>query len=372
MTNFRMMLLSTAAVGVTSMVAMSSASAADVEKKFGWSGHVNRVIAVADDGQDQSTLHNDPVAISQSRARMKASAKSDAMEIGATVELGISANRGDNATAQTLGADIFGIRHSFIYVKNSMGRIRVGDTAHAGEGYVGTMMDGASLGGSINGTVFDGLLFNNKTVTTNVAAGVSVDTAHGNDFSPGRNSGVSYDTPTFGGFKATVSHTSYGSGSGEIQYGGDFNGVAVKAGAMYTTLSSSGTTAHTTEDITGYGAGFKLANGLSVSGNYKKRSLDGGVNTTNRADPEMYYGRVGYDMTGFSDLGSTSVAFGIRDVSDRAATGDQYDEYSVMFVQNLSDYGTSVYGGFTQMELDTTAANFDDIAGAFVGMRVVF
>jgi hypothetical protein len=369
MTNFRMMLLSTAAIGLTS-IAVTSVSAGEVEKKFGWSGHVNRVIGVADDGQDQSVVHNDPTSLSQSRARMKASAKSDSMTIGATIELALTSN--NNGGAQSAGADSFAIRHSYLHISNSMGRIRAGDTAHAGEGYLGTQMDGASLAGGIVGTAFDGFLFNNKTVVTNVAAGTVVSTAHGSDFSSGRQSGVSYDTPTFGGFKATVSHVAYGSGSGEIQYGGDFNGVAVKAGAMFTTMSSSGATAHTTEDIQGYGAGFKLANGLSVSGNYKKRDLDGGVNTTNRADPEMLYGRIGYDMSNVSDLGKTSVAFAIRDVSDRAATGDQFDEYSLMFVQNLSDYGTQVYGGVTQLEYDTTLADFDDIAGMWLGMRVVF
>jgi hypothetical protein len=364
MTNFRMMLLSTAAIGLTT-VAASSAFAGEVEKKFAWSGHVNRAIAIGDDGLDQSVIHTDPNSLSQSRARMNASAKSESMTIGATIELAISSNvRG---TSQATGADSFAIRHNFVHVSNSLGRVRIGDTAHAGEGYLGTVMDGAGLASSTVGTVFDGMSFNNSTVITNFASGTTVAAAHGSDFSSGRQSGISYDSKTMGGFKATVSHVMTGSGSGELQYGGDFNGVKVSAGAVYSTMA-----ANTTDDRTGYGLGFKLANGLSVSGNYRTINLNGELNTTNRPDPEMMYGRVGYDLPNFSDMGSTSVALAVRKVDDMATENDEFDEVSLLFVQSLSDYGTQVYGGFQNLAYDTTAANFDDITGVFMGMRVVF
>jgi hypothetical protein len=55
-----------------------------------------------------------------------------------------------------------------------------------------------------------------------------------------------------------------------------------------------------------------------------------------------------------------------------ATENDEFDEVSLLFVQSLSDYGTQVYGGFQNLAYDTTAANFDDITGVFMGMRVVF
>jgi len=364
MSNFRMMLLSTAAIGLTT-VAASSAFAGEVEKTFSWSGHVNRAIVIADDGAEQFVMHTDPSAISQSRARMKASAKSESMTIGATIELAISSNAEGTSTA--IGTDSFSIRHNFVHVSNSLGRLRIGDTAHAGEGFLGLAMDGTTNAEFITGGAFSDARFNNTTVPTNSAAGAAVNVANGGAFSTGRQSGISYDTKTMGGFKATLSHVMTGSGSGELQYGGDFNGVKVKAGAMWSTMP-----ANATDDRTGFGAGIKLANGLSVAGNYKTINLNGDLNTTNRPDPETWYGKVGYDLPNVSDLGNTAVAVSFRHTDDMATAGDDYQHYSLLFVQDLKDYGTQVYGGYTNMSYDTTAANFDDIDGVFMGMKVVF
>jgi hypothetical protein len=44
----------------------------------------------------------------------------------------------------------------------------------------------------------------------------------------------------------------------------------------------------------------------------------------------------------------------------------------LLFTQALSDYGTTVYGGFSNMSYDTTASNFDDINGIFMGATVNF
>jgi len=361
-----MMLLSTAAIGLTTAAAVSSTSAGEVEKKFAWSGHVNRVIGMADDGKENTLYHQDGNT-SGSRARMKASAKTEDMTIGAVVELSMSA--GATVSQHNKGSDSFGIRHSYVHVANSMGRLRIGDTAHAGEGFIAVSMDGTGNAENISGTTFDGIKFFNTTTPLAAAGGTTVGTANQSDFSSGRQSGISYDTPSVGGFKATISHTTENSGSGEVQYGGDFNGVKVKAGAMYTTMSGSAI-----DDKTGYGLGFKLPNGLSLAGNYKTIDLDGedGSNDANNDDPKTMYGKIGYDMSNFSDFGSTSFAISHRKVEDAALNGDDFEMTSLLMVQNLKDYGTSVYGGFSNMSYDTTLANFDDITGFFMGAKVTF
>jgi len=359
-----MMLLSTAAIGLTS-VAMTSASAGEVEKKFAWSGHVNRAIVAADDGNTQAVIHSDPSAISQSRARMKASAKSESMTIGATIELAISAKAQGNAEGS--GADSFKIRHNYVYVSNSMGRIRMGQTSHAGESYLGSTLDSVGNAEGTTGGAFDGFKFYNTTTKTNEASGVTVGTATGGAYSTGRLPGISFDTKSFGGFKATVSQTNDSSGAAELLYGGDFNGVKVKAGAMYTTISGS-----TTEDRQGYGAAIKLKNGLSASANYRVKNLDSAMNSTDRNDPEMYLYRVGYDLPSVNDLGKTAIGVTYRENDDFAATGDKLEITSLLFTQSLDGYGTTVYGGYSHMAYDTTLANFDDIDGVFMGMKVVF
>jgi len=357
-----MMLLSTAAIGLTAVA--SSASAGEVEKSFAWSGQVNRAIAVVDDGVEQTMMHEDG-SMSGTRARMLAAAKSDSMTIGATIELGIQA--GPNATqTSTGGGDAFNIRHSYVHIINSMGRVDIGDTAHAGESYAVTDVSGTSSAEGLVVTAWDGVLFKDSATTSSApAAGVSVSTGHGGDISGGRQSGLSYSTPRFNGFGAKVSVVNDGAQSGEVTYGGDFNGVRVNAGANFINMKDT-----TFESRTGYGLGIRLKNGLNLSLNYKEEDLDND-NSTND-DPSVAYGKVGYAMKGLSSMGNTSFSVSYRKAEDMTLTGDDFEAYGFQVVQSLSDYGTSVYGGYSNMSYDTTLNDFDDINGVVMGMRVVF
>ena len=82
--------------------------------------------------------------------------------------------------------------------------------------------------------------------------------------------------------------------------------------------------------------------------------------------------KLGYKMTGLSDLGGTNVALMYKKAEDANATGDEYENVSLLFQQSLSDYGTTVYGGYSNLSYDTTATNFDDINGFFLGAKVDF
>jgi hypothetical protein len=364
MTNFRKMLLSTAAIGLTS-VAVSSAYAAEVEKKFAWSGQVNRAISMVDDGQETTTAHSDPTLIGQSRARMVASAKSDSMTIGAYVELAMS--QGSNSTSQASGSDSFKLRHSAVNISNSMGQIIIGQTAHADEAFTGVRMDGVGDAIGHSGGVASGMKFFNTTTKVATAQGVTAATAHGGAMSTGRKSGISYKSPTFNGFKLHVSHSEHQSGSGNIQYGGDFGGIKVKAGAGLGYLGSD-----TIDQREQYGVGFKLANGLSLGYSYRTEELASLENTANNSDPHQHFLLVGMDLPNVSALGNTAVAVAYRDSQDQALNGDDYKGYSFLVQQSLSDYGTSVYGGFQNLTYDTTLNNFDDIRVLFMGMKVKF
>ena len=366
MTNFRMMLLSTAAIGITSIVAVSSASAADVEKKFAWSGHVNRQIVLSDDGEESAVQHQDGQT-SGSRARMKASASSDAMTLGAVIEVNTAA--GINSSQNAAGGNAaFSLRHSYVHASNSMGKVDMGLTAHAGESFVGVSMHGAGSAEAISGTAFYGVKFNNSNATSGAqAAGVTVSTGHGSDMSGGRGNGISYTTPNLSGFKVKISHVMDASGAYEASYGGDFNGMKVKTGYSFANAAGG-----TNESSQGGGVGIKLPTGLNAAISYRTISLESTANTANNDDPEMYYASVGYDMSGVSDLGKTSAAVTYRDVEDESLTGDKFKMVSFLLSQSLSDYGTTVYGGYSNISYDTTLSDFDDINGFFMGAKVVF
>jgi len=61
-----------------------------------------------------------------------------------------------------------------------------------------------------------------------------------------------------------------------------------------------------------------------------------------------------------------------KESENAVTTGDEYKEMSFLVQQSLSDYGTTVYGGFSNLSYDTTAANFDDINGLWIGALVNF
>jgi len=356
-----MMLLSTAAIGLTA--AASSASAGEVEKSFAWSGQVNRMITVVDDGVEQTMAHQDG-NMSGSRARMKAAAKSESMTIGATIELAMQS--GANVSQVGNGADAFSIRHSYVHVSNSMGKLDIGDTAHAGESYAVTDVSGTGMAEGLVVTAWDATLFRDSSVANGFpAAGVSVSTAHGGDISGGRQSGLSYSTPKINGFKAKLSVVNDGVQSGEVTYGGNFNGVKVSAGVNHINMKDT-----TFDSKTGYGLGISLKNGLNFSYNYKEEELDDG--SSSEDDPSVQYAKVGYAMKGLSDMGKTNFAVSYRKAEDMTLTGDDFEAYGFQVVQSLSDYGTSVYGGYSNMSYDTTLNDFDDIDGVVMGMRVVF
>ena len=365
MTNFRKMLLSTAAIGLTTVATVSSTSAADVEKKFAWSGHVNRAIIMGSDGEENFIAHEDG-NVSGSRARMKASAKSSSLEIGALVELAMQAGAG--ASQNAAGSDAFSIRHSMLYLKNSMGTLKLGDTAHAGESFVAVDVSGTGHVDHVSGTLFDSVKFNDSSsIDGSQAAGVTVATAHDSDMSLGRQSGIGYISPDFNGFGFAVSHVTAGSGGYQITYGGDFNGMEVEAGYSYANIAGA-----TDESYQGGGVGVTLPSGLNISANYRTTALESAANTANNADPELYYGKVGYTLSGISDLGNTNVAVAYKNTEDASATGDDLKMVSFLVNQALSDYGTTIYGGYSNISYDTAASDFDDINGFFIGSRIVF
>ena len=367
MTNFRTMLLSTAALG---LLTVSSASAADVEKKMAWSGFVNRVIITGDDGENNFISHSDPVSVGQTRGRIKASAKSDAMTVGATIEIGLT--DGDNASQSASGGESFSVRHSVLYVSNSMGKVTMGHTSHAGEAYLVSDVSGTGFATSHSATPYADVLFNDTSSTAgSAAAGVSVETAQGGGYGAGRDNGISYTTPKFNGFTAMVSHRTDASGAYNVKYGGDFNGVKVSAGYSYANMATASGTAKTAaqDSVHGGGVGIELPNGLNISSSFREEEK----NSANTApDGNNWMTKVGYKMTGLSDLGGTNIALMYKKSEDQSTTGDEFENISLLFQQSLSDYGTTVYGGYSNLSYDTTASNFDDINGFFMGAVVTF
>ncbi len=369
MNSFRMMLLGTVAVGLTA-AAVSTASAGEVEKTAAFSGFVNRMITIGDDGKDGFLRHADPTSIAGSRIRGVGSANSESLSVSATIELGTQRNTdqggGAPGTQHTTGGGTVNVRHSYVKVGNNMGSLRIGHTGHAGNGISGVDVSSTGNAAAMAGGAIEAILLHTSGSTAS-AAGAAIGTTYF-DGTLSRASGISYDTPDFNGFSATVGHYDSGSGAAEVDYSADYDGTAVNLHGGYARPAGDAI-----DSQYGGGLGIKLASGISLSANYAKAN-NNNIERPGVQDAKAYWGKIGYDMNAL-DAGTTGVSlmYGkYDDVNSVADDNDTSKRWGVQVQQALSDYGTSVYGGYEHHTYDTSAANFDSVSAFFAGVKVDF
>lgn len=369
MTTFRMMLLGTAAVGLTA-AAMSTASAGEVEKTAAVSGHVMRSVSLADDGTEKAVLYTDNNT-SSSRIRGTVSAASESLTIGATLELGAYVNRSSTHDITNSSTNTVGMRQSVVTISNNMGSVMVGQGWHPNDTSADKNVSGTGTAALIDGSALHGVS-HRASGDKETASGPAVSSIT-NGFTHSLRNGISYTTPDMSGFSATVAHTSGGSGQIGASYSADYDGTAVSVGAAY------GTSAGATWDSEwGAGIGVELAGGLNLSLGYGEQNADTSTadgGTANREDGKMYQGVLGYKMSGLTDMGGTNFAVGYArwdDTDTTAANADESTKVWVAVVQSLTDYGTTVYAAYENYSYDTNADNFSDVKGGTVGIKVLF
>ncbi|HJN26029.1 MAG TPA: hypothetical protein QGG18_10190 [Rhodospirillales bacterium] len=368
MSKFRFMLMGTAAVGLTA-AAMSSAFAGEVERTVGMSGHVNRAISVGTNGNEGFTRHIDNYA-SSSRFRGTASAASESMTIGATLEMGAYINRSTgNSEAATSIASTVGMRQSNIHVTTSMGKVSLGQFWHANIGAGQMDKSGTSNVNGDGSSPLHGVRFYDTTNRTasNVTVGSMYDTGNGVPVG----TGVEYATPDFNGFSASIVHNEQASVSGGFGYSADYNGTAVSFAADAAEYGANKGTGW------GLGLGVELASGLNLSVGYSEDQTNDDANNgiEEIEDQKRLQVVVGYKMTGLTDLGGTNFAVQYvkaEDMDGTANNSDNLTNVTLRVEQTLTDYGTSVYGGYEHFEYDTSLGDFDEVTGGVIGLKVTF
>ncbi|NQV47863.1 MAG: porin [Rhodospirillaceae bacterium] len=372
MTNFRIMLLSTAAIGLTA-VAVTPASAGEVEKSMSMSGHVARSVGIVDNG-DTAMFISDDSTRSQSRFKIGASAASEELTVGANVDLRLDG--GGNNTGAAPTAESITLNYSNVTLSNNMGTLRIGVSDGAGDEYGvhGSSLSGANglgMSSSSGAEAKGGFIVKGSGAAGGAEDPTALATTDGNaGFSTGWGNVVRYESPDFNGFSAMVSLTGGATGgggelvSGNIGYSADYDGVAVAA--HLSGGNSSGSSA-TQDNIWDAGLGIELANGLNFMGAYAEKNLTG----TTTQDPEMWMAQVGYDASVF-DAGGTAVNITYVNQSDAVVDTSDYTAVGINLTQSLSDYGTDIYAGISQQTYDTSTANYEDITAGWVGVKVSF
>jgi hypothetical protein len=372
MSNFRTMLMSTAAVGLASVLA-TPASAGEVEKSASFGGHVNRTLSLLDDG-DSTKLKSGDSGVSMSRVRFQGSAKSESLTTKAYIEVRARGQRSNSNVATGATANQISMRHSYVSLGNSMGTLIIGDTNPAGDlnGWASGQFSGSWAGQ--DGDTLGGGEFATFALS---AAGDNTGQEEGNyagvtprmTMSSGRGGVVRYDSPDFNGFsvKASIKGGADADEEPSISFGysADYDGTKVTAGYGYTNRSGSVAAEDAMHSV---GAGILLESGINFHAGYFERT----ATNANTIESAMWVTDLGYNMS-VVDAGATSVKVTYAESEESLVQNDDLEWYGISVQQELSEYGTSLYGGMSNASYTGAAGtNYDDLTSGWVGVRVTF
>jgi len=246
----------------------------------------------------------------------------------------------------------------------SMGKLYLGHGSDGTDGVIGAG-NLSGLGVAMSGGSDEDLQFGGEQFQTSAGALVGQKVSQSNNsFDGTRQDRIRYDTPSFGGFKVSVSHANDDKAAVALRYGGNFNGVKVK-GAIGLDKNEGGN-----RDVTKGSIGFMLPMGLNFQFAAGKKDLVGQAAT--RTDPTMQYYRVGYRMKNV-DMGETRVGVSYNKHDDFRANGDEFETLNFAVVQVIEPLGAELYGAYSNASLTkTSVANIEDIDVVTVGLRVNF
>ena len=332
------------------------------------SGQVNRGILYYDDGDSSDTLHVDNDN-SSTRIRLigKGKVNSD-VTIGTQIEVQMESNSTASISQLSdngVGGASFTERKLEVYFDSKrFGRLWVGqgDTASNGT----SEMDLSGTGVINYSGIADmagGLFFQNNTAI--VATNPKINQVFSNFDGLSRDDRIRYDTRKLAGFTASASHISGGGWDAALRYAANYENAGIKTAAAIAFADGS--------DIDKFDD--QLAGSLSlihqsgINGTFAAgtRSLE----TTGRDDANFIYGKIGYIANLFA-IGKTAFSIDYMEAEDVAATGDEATTFGFFAVQKLLEFGTEIYGGIRNHDLDRPGVNFEEVQAVLVGTRVKF
>ncbi|MDF1735688.1 MAG: porin [Minwuia sp.] len=307
------------------------------------SGQVNRAVMFVSDGNDKSAFNYVDNDASSTRVRWDAVANvSDSTEVGTRLEMEMESNTSAGAVLNgNAGGNAFVARHAYVYIKGGFGTLTTGQQGEATEGLLHSSFNYASLAAI------------NPEDTTGIAnAGVNF-LSFGDG---GREDALRYDTPNFGGAKASISTRDNGEVTAAIRYAGQVGGMGVLAAL-------------------GYEAG-SAGNDAIVAGsfgiNFGPVALNGsfGDELDDNNNDRFYYALGLAHKGSYVDMGPTSL--GVQYMSNNGgADAGQGNIYSVGFglVQGVAA-GAEAFAQLTFHGGNEGAVG--DAIASMVGMRVKF
>jgi predicted porin len=336
------------AVAIASAVAVPMAAQA-VEYKI--SGHVNRMIRYADNGNGSDVQSVDNGA-SATRFRIQGSEDiGNGMKAGVYIETGVASNSSSliNIKANDAGATdtAFNIRHSALFFSGNWGKVTMGHTSDAQDGtsfadlsntWLVNEYSSAELAGGVN--------FGNTS--TSISSAFS-------SFDGGRRDVVRYDSPALGPVTVAVSVANNSRWSVGAFASTSLGGGELSANIGYTDL---GGTSAARDDQFSMSASYLFSQGTSITGGYGQADLTGAG-----SDPDSFYVKLGHQW------GSNAVSVHYGETHDLSGTGEDNTMWGLGWVYTMRK-DIEMYAGYNNFELDRAGSS--DVDVFVVGSRVKF
>jgi hypothetical protein len=393
MKQFRTMLLGSAAMSMAAMAAMP-AEAAEVERTLKMSGYVNKVAAFVDDGDSTYTDFVDS-GLEKSRVRWIAEAKGPNFTMGGIIELGLMINNSQyqsQVQSENGGTDTGTLegRRAAVYIKSKkFGTLNLGKYQSASDGVVEADLSGTDISAingeyaGVEGTTYRflpedtdmGGAGNNTFPTGAIDMSTVIEQLDGIQQSGGRPNGVRYTSPSFMG--ASLRFGTYEGGSTDValHYSAKlFDGTAFQT-EVDARVAGWNTSGNTTNSDGGYGGSISALHSSGVSLTFAGAEQDDNQEDFAGAkDPNNLYTKVGYQFK-YLNLGKTSLSGSWQENNDFGGTNQTVTVWGANIVQNFDAYGTEIYGGYANFDLETGNSDvreYEDIDAGWVGMRVKF
>jgi hypothetical protein len=309
------------------------------------SGHINRAVAVFSDANDNTDVTYVDNDASSTRVRWDASASmGNGMKVGSRLEMEMESNSSVAATGQlannNAGGDAFAARHAYVYIQGGFGTLTTGQQGEATEGILHSSFNFASLA-DINPEHTNG---------SSIAGGGFLAFGDG-----GRQDSIRYDTPNFGGAKASISARDNGEVTAAIRYSGKVAGVGVLAGLGYEENFGNNIIAGSM----GINLGVVAVNGAMGW------TLNEGANV----EDDFYY-YIGLAHKGnYTDMGATSIAIDFDNNNGGRAANQNNASIGVGLVQGVAP-GADAYASFRTFF--GAEGGVDSAQAVLIGMRVRF
>jgi len=327
-----------------------------------FSGQVNRMATVVDDGDSTDTYFVDNDA-SNTRIRFIGTAKAnDDLTLGTRIELAIAPDESSkvNQLEESTG-DYFDQRWADIYLRSQKyGTIYLGkgDTASNNAAEVDLSKTDVVQYSSI-ADIGGGMFFRDDDDNL---TDIKVSSAFQNEDGLGRQSRLRYDTPTWNGFYASTSAVSDERFDGSLWWSGKVGGFSA-AGAFAVADRNEDN-----EDLR-YDTSFSFMHqdtGLNLTLAAALTERDGGD------DQENFYVKLGW-LTNIFGVGPTAFGVDYTDSQNTPTTLEDGDSVSIAVVQQFQEFGTELYAIFRNFALDSDGpTDYQDINMGSVGARVKF